>query len=164
MIHLELVLLLVSLLMIVVFLASLGQSLRILNFKRRAGNRLAVIGMTPKNGFYLSVAIVSLVYLGRLLTGSAATEADLNSFNSLMYPMCLGSMALLGILGGIDRLTVRENGLSNASLMVTWSEINNYHWDGRSLILDHRNLIFKNWKTRIRLKPNQFSMLKRHLK
>lgn len=160
--QLGLVLTLVSILMVLVLIGTVGQIIRIIQFKQRGGKVVAVIGATPKNGFFWGVALLAVIYIVKTASGGTATEAGM-SLSVYLYYLCLGAMAVLGIVGGLDRCKVRENGLANASLMVTWDEINNYHWDGQSLILDHRNLIFKSWKTRLRLGANSYQILKPYL-
>lgn len=154
---------LVSFLMVGIMLAALGQSYRILVFKKHGGELLAVLGLTPKNGFNLGVALLALVYVLKIYLGKADDASSLDHASLFIYYCCLFSMIILGILGGVDRLKIREKGLSNGNLMVFWSDINSYHWNGHNLTLDHRNLFFQHWKTRLRLKPDQFALLKPYL-
>lgn len=154
---------LVTFLMLVMLFAAAGQTGRMLGFKNRGGRIVAVIGMTPQNGFYLGVAILALFYGVKMAFGMGADAQTLQPISLFIYFVCLFAMTVLGIIGGLDRLKVRENGLSNANLMVTWLDINDFHWNGHSLILDHRNLFFKSWKTRLRLREDQFELLRPYL-
>lgn len=154
---------LVSFSMLLVFLGAIGQTARILSYKRRTGKAIADLGMTPKNGFFLGIALLSFVYIAKIAKGGDVSVEAMQTWNLYLYYLCLGAIALLGIVGGVDRLKVRENGLTNASLMVTWDQINDYHWNGQNLVLDHKNLIFSAWKTRLRLKQEAFDILEPHL-
>ena len=154
------VLTIVTFLMLVMLFAAIGQTGRILGFKNRGGRIVTVIGMTPQNGFYLGVAILALFYGVKMAFGLGSDAQTMQPLSLGIYFVCLAAMTTLGFVGGLDRLKVRENGLSNANLMVTWLEINDFHWNGHSLILDHRNLFFKSWKTRLRLREDQFDVLK----
>lgn len=149
--------------MLAMLLAASGQIGRILAFKKRGARVVAVIGMTPQNGFYLGVAILAIFYGAKIAFGLGSDAQTLQPVSLVIYFVCLSAMAALGIVAGLDRLKVRENGLSNANLMVTWLDINDFHWNGHSLILDHRNLFFKSWKTRLRLREDQFDILRPYL-